>query len=252
MDLADFAKAVSGFSGLSHSEKIKHLGWYLHTKKKNAEFKVSDIRSCYNLLHLDPPANLTRSLDALTEKKPPELLKKTGGMFRLHANVRALLDAKYGDHETVIIVSQMLADLPGKVTDAGERLFLTEALRCYQIQAFRAAIVMTWNVAYDHLLGWIMADAKRLADFNAAIPKKYPKKTGLVMNHREGFEELREFELIEVCGTASLFSGNVKKILNDKLTKRNMAAHPSLIEITRAQADDTITDLVNNIILKLV
>lgn len=251
MALSDFAKAVAGFSGLTHSEKIKHFAWYLHTENKAADFRVADIRNCYDSLHLDPPANLARSLEALTEKKPPELLKKSGGLFRLHANVRDSLDAKYGDHETVITVSQLLADLPGKVTDVGERLFLSEALRCYRIQAFRAAIVMTWNVAYDHLLAWIMDDAQRLADFNAAIPKKYPKKAGLIISQREGFEELKEFEVIEICGTASLFFGNVKKILNDKLAKRNMAAHPSLIEITRAQADDTITDLVNNIVLKL-
>lgn len=251
MAIADFSKAVSGLAAMSHSEKIKHFGWYLHSEKKKDEFKVSDIRECYSSLHFDPPANLSRSIEALAEKKPPELLKKSGGLFRLHANVRTALDAKYGEHETVITVSKLLSDLPGKVADEGERLFLAEALRCYRIQAFRAAIVMTWNVAYDHLLRWIMADSKRLSDFNTAIGKRYSKKVWIVIARRDDFEDLTEFEAIEVCGTASLFSDNLKKILHAKLVNRNMAAHPSIIEITRAQADDTITDLVNNIVLRL-
>ena len=36
------------------------------------------------------------------------------------------------------------------------------------------------------------------------------------------------------------------------LTKRNMAAHPSVVAITVYQAQDAISDLVNNVILKLI
>ena len=50
---------------------------------------------------------------------------------------------------------------------------MTEALTCYRDRAFRATIVMTWNLAYDHLLNWIMAN--HLARFNAAISVRYPK-----------------------------------------------------------------------------
>jgi hypothetical protein len=141
------------------------------------------------------------------------------------------------------------------VSDEGERRFLSEALVCYKHQAFRAAIVMTWNLAYDHMLGWIMADPQRLSDFNTAMARRFAndrKKAALAIAQHEDFEELKEFESIEIGGTANLYSSSVKKILLDKLTKRNMAAHPSLVEVTRAQADDTITDLVNNIVLKLV
>jgi hypothetical protein len=61
-----------------------------------------------------------------------------------------------------------------------------------------------------------------------------------------------ESEVIEVCGTASIVNDNTKKILNEKLTRRNMAAHPSLVAITQFQAQDVISDLVDNIILKLI
>jgi hypothetical protein len=36
--------------------------------------------------------------------------------------------------------------------------------------------------------------------------------------------------------------------LREKLKRRNAAAHPSLVVITQAQADDVVTDLVNNVL----
>jgi hypothetical protein len=109
---------------------------------------------------------------------------------------------------------------------------------------------MTWNLAYDHLLTWIVT--KHLAAFNAAIVRKYPNRVGVAITKKEDFgDEFKEFEVIEVCGTAGLLTGNIKKILNEKLNRRNLAAHPSLVEIGQHQAEDGITDLVNNVILKL-
>lgn len=249
MELQEFIRQVKGFDTLSHPDKIKLFAWHLHAHRKLERFDQAAVKGCYQVLHLPCP-DLSRDLQRLAERRPSELLKDRRGYY-LAGPVRRQLDGRYGEHETVITVSQLLKELPGKVSDEAERRFLSEALTCYKHQAFRAAIVMTWNLAYDHLLSWIMANAQRLADFNAAIPRKYPKKAGLVIARREHFEELKEFEVIEICGTASLFSSNLKKILNDKLNKRNMAAHPSLVEIGRAQADDAITDLVNNVVLKL-
>src|SRR5215467_8872662 len=110
---------------------------------------------------------------------------------------------------------------------------------------------MTWNLAFDHLLRWILKDAKRLADFNAAIPRRYPKKSPFAIITQEHFEELKEPEVIEICNSAFLMSGNIIKILKEKLTKRNTAAHPSSVVVVQSQADDVVTDLVNNVVLAL-
>jgi hypothetical protein len=42
------------------------------------------------------------------------------------------------------------------------------------------------------------------------------------------------------------------KILDEKLGKRNSAAHPSGVKIGHLQADAFIDDLVRNVVLKLV
>jgi hypothetical protein len=253
MTLQEFAKRIPNLGALPHREKIKRFAWWLHTHGKRERFDVAAIRNCYSTLSLEPSANLSVELSRMVERKPRELLKDSNG-YRLEARVKEALDAQYGEHETVLVVSQLLKDLPGRVSDVAEQRYLSEALTCYKHQAFRAATVMTWNLAYDHLLGWILADAQRLADFNAAIPKAYPqdkKKVGLVITKRMEFNELKEFDVIAVCAKGSLISDDLKKVLNEKLVRRNIAAHPSLVEITRAQADDTITDLVNNVVLAL-
>lgn len=187
-------------------------------------------------------------------ERRPKVLLQTGSTFRLEGRVREQLDAKYGQHETTIAVSQMLKDLIGKVSDEAERLFLSEAIKCYHAKAFRAAIVMAWNLTYDHLLHWVVNDATRRAAFNANILARIGAKrgTGLAIARREDFEELGEQEVLDICNRSSLFaSANTKKLLDIQLTKRNLAAHPSLLAIDGPQADDTISSLVNNVVLVL-
>src|SRR5262249_26125430 len=153
-------------------------------------------------------------LQQMADKKPPDLLKDSRG-FRLEGRVKEHLDAKYSTRPETVAVAAALQSLPGTISDAAERLFLTEALNCFRAKAFRATVVMTWNLAYDHLLNWVLAN--HLLAFNTAIPARFPKKGAFTVTKRDDFEELKEFEVIEICGTAGVISGSMKKILNEKL-----------------------------------
>jgi hypothetical protein len=93
--------------------------------------------------------------------------------------------------------------------------------------------------------------AKRLADFNASVVSVVGQKRAVTISKRDEFEELKESNVIDIAGHANLFSANTKKILKIQLDKRNLAAHPSLVEIHAPQADDTISSLVNNVVLVL-
>jgi hypothetical protein len=113
---------------------------------------------------------------------------------------------------------------------------------------------MVWNLTYDHLLNWILKDSCRIAAFQANIAGCVgPRKAANInIAEREDFEDLKEFETIDICGTAGLFaSDKTKKILEIQLTKRNMAAHPSMVVIGAPQAEDTISSLINNVVLVL-
>ena len=52
-------------------------------------------------------------------------------------------------------ISQRLANLRGELSDPQQQVFLDETLKCLRIDANRAAIVMGWNLAYDHLRQWV-------------------------------------------------------------------------------------------------
>jgi len=78
------------------------------------------------------------------------------------------------------------------------------------------------------------------------------KAAPITIVKREDFEDLKESETLDICGSAGLFaSDNTKKILEIQLTKRNMAAHPSLVIMGAPEAGDTISSLINNVVLIL-
>lgn len=252
MTVKEFVAAVPNFAKLPHPEKILHFGWFLHTHGGKERFDQAAVRACYQDQHLPEP-NYSEQFKRLLERRPKVLLQDSGG-YRLEHSVRSKLDEKYGQHETTIALSKMLKELPGKISDQAEKLFLSEAITCYHSRAFRAAIVMTWNLTYDHLLHWILGDAGRLAAFVAHVAGRVGQKKAAAMNiiKREDFEDLKESETLDICGSANLFtSDNTKKILEIQLTKRNMAAHPSLVAIGAPEAEDTISSLINNVVLVL-
>jgi hypothetical protein len=249
MQLQELVDQVAAFDGAAPKEKIKLFAWWLHTYGGKEFFGPADIRGCFSKLHMDEPPALATYITRLAEAK--DLIAEKG-KYKLARSVRAELDKKHGVHASIQAVSKLLTDLPDKVPDMVEKVFLSEAIDCYRVRAYRACIVMTWNLAFDHLLCWISKDTARLAAFNAAITRRYPKRTGVVMKSYDDFaDEFKESEIIEVCNTAQAVNGNIIKILKEKLVKRNLAAHPSSIVVVQSQADDVVTDLVNNVVLSL-
>jgi hypothetical protein len=253
MTLNEFVARVSGFSALPHPDKIIHFGWYLHTEGNKNWFDQPSIRACYQEIKLPEP-NYSDQFRRLVEKRPKVVLAKNGSICLEHG-MRAKLDELYGHHETTIAVTKLLHDLPGKVSDEAECIFLKEAITCYHHRAFRAAIIMAWNLTYDHMARWIIADNARLTALNSKIAQRVgvnSRRASITINKREDFDQLEEREMIDIMANAGLLpSSNEKKILEMQLTRRNMAAHPALVTIDAPQADDAITSLVQNIVLVL-
>lgn len=248
MELAEFASMVPGFDAMGDREKVRHFAWYLHSHRNMHVFATGDVRKCFEELRLVPP-NVSLHLIRMADTKQPSLIRSKG-KYKLHRRDMTELDGLYAAHPTTIAASKLLADLPAKMPDLVERAFLEEAINCYEVKAYRAAIVMTWDLAYDHLIRWAFADPARVAALNVAFAKRFQKKPPKVALSQE-LEDIKEFDVIESCGTAGLVSSNVVKILREKLAKRNMAAHPSAVVIIESQANDVITDLVNNVVLTL-
>ena len=195
------------------------------------------------------PPNVSLHLRRMAEAKLPNLIESKG-KYKLHRRDMMNLDGLYGTHPTTIAASKLLTDLPAGVPDLAERAFLEEAINCYRVKAYRAAIVMSWNLTYDHLIHWIFKDPARVAALNVALSRRFQRNPPTATAPQD-LENIKEFDLVESAVTAALISSNVVKILKEKLTKRNMAAHPSTVVMIELQANDVITDLVNNVVLAL-
>ena len=253
VNLSDVIACAPGFSKWSHADRIRFLAWFLHYYRKRERFSSSDIAKCYEELSMAQPSGISPFLAGMEKKRPKELLRDKGGYYLEHS-LREKMTAKYGERKITVEVTKMLTDLPAKVPDVTEREFLDEALICYRNGAFRAAVVMTWNLAFGHLLNFILK--RHLAAFNTQWPISYAKQHAKArvsaISSRDDFEELKESEILTVCKSAAIITADLYKILDEKLGKRNTAAHPSTVGVSQIQVEGVIDDLVNNVVLKLI
>jgi len=248
MTLQELVEGIKDFGSWKHPEKILFFVWYLHVYGRRGRVQPSDIRSVYDSIHVEKPSSLNPFLDSLERSKPKRLLKDRQGYF-LPRHIRENLDQEFGQRLATAQVHQLLADLPCKLPNLAERVFLEETLTCFRYKAFRASIVMCWNLAFDHLRDHVFT--KCLGAFNTNASRVAPKRrlpAGVVT--LDDFNEFKESEFLEICRAANVIDTNVHKILDEKLGRRNIAAHPSTVTITQLQAEDFITDLVTNVVLK--
>ena len=243
-ELRNLVRRISNFDSLLHSRRIWLIASFLHNYCNKSEFTVNDIDRCLKHLDLSP----TIETIGILVNKP---FVSTPDGYKLNWRTLDLLDTKFGMESSSKQVHTLLEELPSKLTITEEKQFLDEALTCYSFGAYRAAIVMCWNLAFYHLCNFILKDTTRLTDFNLALPKRYPKASITGIATFDDFSRLQQHEVLEVCNSAHLVSKNAFKILKEKLDRRNIAAHPSTVIITQLNADDYILDLINNVVLAL-
>lgn len=243
--LADHVRGISEFNDLGWTDKIRFFAWYVQDVEGKEFFEQADITACFKTLGMERPSSLGPYMSSLTSKSPPDLMRTRKGYHLEHRARQRLADA-YGSRPATIEVHKLLADLPAKLTNPVEKVFLEETLLCFQVGAFRAAVVMCWNLTYEHLCDYVLAS--KLTDFNAQIRIALPR-AGQIAG-RDDFADLKESQVLEVCRGAGITSPSVHRLLGEKLARRNAAAHPSGVVITQVSAEEMIIDLVTNVVLK--
>lgn len=251
--LGDLIDRIPEFSRWNHSEKIKFFAWYLHTFVKRERVTGTEIGHCYDEVHEERPSSIAPFMTALENKNPKEMIRDSTG-YRLVKAVRDQFDSTYGQRGTTVAVEKLLAELPGKIPHQAERDFLSEALICFHNGAFRASIVMTWNLTFFHLCTYVLKN--KLADFNAEYPIRYggihrKAKAPTIVNYEDFASDLKESEVIEICRSANIITKEQFNALDRQIGRRNSAAHPSTTVITVLQAEEFIHDLVTNVVLTI-
>lgn len=249
MTVSEFVATINNFGRLNHTDRILCFSWFLLRHQSKDEVSSADIRRCFDSAKVAPPSSIAPFLHAMTERHKPLLLKK-GHYYALESGALATLDKKYGMRAATIQVDRLLAELPSRISITNEREYLEEALLCFRHGAFRATIVMVWNLAYGHLCNVILKG--HLAIFNGQLLKSFPKADISEIKKVENFQELKETQVLQVCKSSGIISSSLHKVMKEKLDRRNVAAHPSGISITQLTAEEYIRDLVDNVILKLL
>ncbi|WP_216293169.1 hypothetical protein [Delftia acidovorans] len=246
-DIADFTRRIQSFDSKTFSSKVEIFGWYLHEFTGKAKFSPSDITRCFDNAHSAQPGNITSLMHQLVMKKPPRLLRDAQG-YRLPTNVRDQIGQTLG-RTSAASVSGLLSDLVPRISDPSQKIFLSETLICFNNKAYRAAIVMAWNMAFSDVIDRIVSN--HLAAFNTGVGTHGLKKP---ITRREDFEDfnVKESVIIAIGRATGVIGKGTTKILEEKLDKRNTAAHPSSTVISAATAEEVIFDLVQNIILRPV
>jgi hypothetical protein len=250
LTLEDLAARVPNFAGLIHAERIKLLIWWLQAFGQKQHVLPRDVTTCYSSLSISPPANINSFFNAMERRTPKQLLKSSAG-YKLERTLYDALTQKYGQRPAAVHVEKLLADLPKKIPDLMERDYLAETIICLRSGAFRATVVMAWNLAYDHVCEWIVGDALRLTEFNAQAPRSFPRAGYPVISKRDDFLEFKESHVLQIAKSARLITDSQHKVLKEKLDRRNVAAHPSGIKILQQTAEEVIRDLIENVVLKL-
>lgn len=177
------------------------------------------------------------------------------GQIRAYAEtVRHALYEEAGERTLITIdtggVLGMLRDLPStmQLTGAQQRL-CDETVSCIERAAFRAAIVMGWNLAYDYIRQWVFDS--HLAEFNGSLTAEYVRRDG-----RPVYEEIVAYEdffggspservMIDTCFSATLFGERVRDNLRFFLRRRNDYAHPTFRSPTPEQTNAYVKDLLD-------
>ncbi len=208
------------------------------------------IKKCYHACDLSSPSWLASHLSNGLKSKPKRFVRRDGG-YRLEHHRRSEIEGLLGCELSSLQTSATLNGLESKLPVGNERDFLQETTKCFAAGAFRAAVVMCWNLVLHHMQTYILQDFVRLASFNATLSRNTDTRVKVKSVHKQDdFTEMPENKFLLFCRESKLISTPIFKKLDRSLDDRNNAAHPSGVRVTPKFAEAYIEDLVQNTILK--
>ena len=114
-----------------------------------------------------------------------------------------------------------------KIKNNSTRLFVEEAIKCYEAELYRSAIVMSWLAAFDVLHNHIHQN--HLAAFNAEAKRVDGRWRDA--NTTDDLGRIAEADFLDRIVAISVIGKNVKKELKDCLDRRNGCSHPNSLKI---------------------
>lgn len=230
------------------NELIELFIYFLTEELGHPEATSLLLRKCFSDCDLQIPSSLSVKLSRGTTAKENKYIKTEKG-YRLNRAIRDRISRRRGVEKVEILPNDQLRELEVLIIDPIRKNYLQEALACFDIQAYRASIIMAWILSIDHLYDYILRH--KLAEFNKVLAANNDKRIKLTaITVKDDFSEIPEGKFIEFARASNVISNDVRKILDQKLGVRNSAAHPSGVLILKNKAIDFVEDLITNVVLK--
>jgi hypothetical protein len=228
----------------TQADLIDFFVYYITCDSRDSVAVPRQVKKCFEECDLKAPAGIPARLSEGTNRNNPKYVKKNGG-YRLQRNHFERVAKMVGGQTVQITPHVELRKLEKSYLSAPNRSFLTETIDCFEVGAYRAAIVMCWILVMDHFYEYVFKH--KLSEFNLALAANKDKRIKInKVTKQEDFSELPESKFIEFCRSSKIISNDVRKILEEKLGTRNSAAHPSAVEIKPSKAIDFVEDLISN------
>lgn len=169
-------------------------------------------------------------------------------------NIRNALQHDLTDKQLVVLqqglVSARLRNLPNVITlTPTQDALLQESIRCFEVEAYRAAMVMGWNLAYEIVRWW--AFQKHPTEVESYRLQLYPKKSEIT-KYEDLFaseKPLGEFEFLQVLrgpsGQKNIIPVKIVNDLEHYLRLRNNYAHPNFTIPSASKANGYIEYLLD-------
>lgn len=197
--------------------------------------------------------NVAQSL--LTAAKDGQVAQLAGGWKLLEPGLK-VIEAHYRPEAAIIRESRhALKNHLSKISDVQRKQFVEEAIKSFDVGAYRAAVVLSWVGAAHILQEHVIQNHK--ADFNAAGLARVAKATASGNEYRfspiksmKDFGVIGESALLQLCQDAGILHKAEKQILAERLDLRNQCGHPNPIVIAEHVVASHIEVLMLNVYSK--
>lgn len=146
---------------------------------------------------------------------------------------------------TPLVISALRNQLSA-VGNPACRAFVEEAIKAFEVQLYRSAIVLSWVGAVAVLYDYVVAH--KLAAFNAEAARRDNKWK--VASTPDDLARMKEHEFLQVLASISVIGKNVKDELEVCLKLRNGCGHPNSLVVGEYKTSAHIETLLQNIFSK--
>lgn len=142
-----------------------------------------------------------------------------------------------------------------KISDEQRKTFLEEAIRCFDVKSYRAAVVLSWVGAVHIIQEYVVA--KHRSNFNSAGAARAAKTAAngrpflfSPIKSIKDFGTLGEGDLLQVCQDSGIIHKAEKQVLEDRLNLRNQCGHPNPVVVAEHAVANHIEVLMLNVYAK--